>query len=114
MQQDKVNMLIMQYKNAIPDNEIYVFREALKNAPDEKYDYLVNVPLKSASTTLLLSIFLGGIGVDRFYIGDTGTGICKLLFGWLTLGIWPLIDIFCCYKKTKKKNSKALFDALNG
>ncbi|MGN1062338.1 MAG: TM2 domain-containing protein, partial [Candidatus Scatosoma sp.] len=96
------------------DNEIYIFREALNNAPDEKYNSLVNVSLKSSTTTLLLSIFLGGIGVDRFYIGDTGTGICKLLFGWLTLGIWPLIDIFCCYKKTKKKNSKALFDALNG
>ena len=43
-------------------------------------------------TTLLLSIFLGGLGVDRFYLGYTGLGIAKLLtFGGC--GIWSLIDL---------------------
>ena len=34
----------------------------------------------------------GGFGVDRFLRGQIGLGVCKLLFGWLTLGIWPFVD----------------------
>ncbi len=42
--------------------------------------------------TLLLSLFLGSIGIHRFYVGKIGTGILQIL----TLGgcgIWTLIDI---------------------
>jgi hypothetical protein len=47
---------------------------------------------KSFMTALLLSIFLGGLGIDRFYLGYTGLGVAKLL----TLGgcgVWALIDL---------------------
>ena len=30
----------------------------------------------------LLALFLGGIGVHKFYAGKTGAGICYLLFCW--------------------------------
>lgn len=47
---------------------------------------------KSFMVALLLSIFVGSLGVDRFYLGYTGLGVVKLLtFGGL--GIWSLIDI---------------------
>lgn len=38
------------------------------------------------------AFLLGNIGLDRFMRGQIGTGICKILFGWLTLGIWYLVD----------------------
>jgi TM2 domain-containing membrane protein YozV len=43
-------------------------------------------------TTLLLCIFLGGIGIHRFYTGHIGIGIAQVL----TLGgcgIWALVDL---------------------
>ena len=47
---------------------------------------------KSFVTTLLLSIFLGGLGIDRFYLGYVLLGILKLATGG-GFGIWWLIDI---------------------
>ncbi len=43
-------------------------------------------------TYLLLSVGLGIIGIDRFYKGEAGWGVLKLItFGGA--GIWYLVDI---------------------
>ena len=46
---------------------------------------------RSWLAALLLSFFLGGLGIDRFYLGYIGLGTLKLItFGGF--GIWALID----------------------
>lgn len=49
-------------------------------------------PGKSFITTWILSMLLGGLGVDRFYLGKIGTGVAKLLTGG-GLGIWSTVDL---------------------
>ncbi len=49
---------------------------------------------------LLLSIFVGSLGIDRFYMGYIGTGILKLI----TLGgfgLWWLIDLILIATRSK-------------
>ncbi len=54
-------------------------------------------PKKNWLVTLLLCLFLGGIGGHRFYVGKTGTGILWLItFGCFGIGwLVDLIKIIC-------------------
>lgn len=53
--------------------------------------------------TLLLSLFVGSLGIHRFYVGKIGTGILQLI----TLGgcgVWTLIDIIMIVTGNFKDN----------
>lgn len=48
--------------------------------------------MKNKNTALILSILVGVLGIDRFYLGYTGMGVLKLLTGGC-LGVLWIIDI---------------------
>lgn len=57
--------------------------------------------------TFILSLFLGLLGIDRFYLGETGMGIFKLLTAG-GLGVWYVVDLFniLTNNKTDKNGAK--------
>ena len=62
-------------------NQLLSSTEGSNVSPDNKW-----------LVTLLLCFFVGFLGVHRFYVGKTGTGILHLLtLG--AFGIWTLIDL---------------------
>ncbi len=63
--------------------------------------------MKDPTVLLIVSLFLGGLGIDRFMLGDTGMGILKLLTGGLC-GVLTIIDWFTVTKKTKQANFSAV------
>lgn len=75
----------------------------MEAASDDMLLTLQATELKDPTVVLLISIFLGTLGIDRFMIGDIGIGILKLLTGGLC-GILTLIDWFTISKKTKELN----------
>ena len=52
---------------------------------------------------LLMSIFFGGLGVDRFIMGQVGLGILKLITAG-GCGIWWLVDLILIASKHKFKD----------
>lgn len=113
MTEDRVVALLAKLSEDVPSGSAFALGNALRSAPDNMFDYLITFPMKSAGITVVLSVFLGGLGVDRFYVGDIGLGVAKLLLGWLTFGIWPLVDIFFCYKKARKVNFERVMNAIS-
>ncbi len=53
--------------------------------------------------TLLMSLFFGWFGVDRFMMGHIGLGILKLITGG-GFGIWWLVDLILIASKHQFKN----------
>ncbi|MDR2683285.1 MAG: TM2 domain-containing protein, partial [Dysgonamonadaceae bacterium] len=61
--------------------------------PEEKWNRVQMLQLKDPTVTLVISLLVGALGIDRFFIGDVGLGIGKLLTCG-GLGIWTIVDWF--------------------
>lgn len=103
LEQSKIDMYIMTNQKYFPEGKIVYLKDKLRTMDDEKFSLISTIEMKDPTTILLVSIFLGALGIDRFMIGDTGMGILKLLTGGCC-GILALVDWFTISKKTKELN----------
>ena len=106
MDVNKVNQLLSLYGNRLPFESIEMVKNKLMNM-DYGVASVRMAQFKDPTMALILSAIVGSLGVDRFYIGDVGLGVGKLL----TCGgayIWGLIDIFMISDATKRKNLEIL------
>lgn len=111
MDQNKVDMYIMTNQKYFPAEKIMYLKEKLAAMDENKITMISTVELKDPTTILLVSIFLGGLGIDRFMLGDTGMGILKLLTGGCC-GILTIVDWFTVSKKARELNFNNLMTVL--
>lgn len=75
----------------------------LETMPEERFNALQFCELINPTKVLIASLVTGGLGIDRFLVGDTGLGVLKLItFGGC--GVWTIIDWFLIGKRAKEKN----------
>ena len=103
MEQQKIDMFIMTNQKYFPSEKIMYLKDKLRTMDEEKFSLISTIDLKDPTTLLLISIFLGTFGIDRFMMGDIGMGILKLLTAGLC-GILTIIDWFTISKRVKELN----------
>jgi len=69
--------------------EVAIFQKGMTDTQKMMFISQYNSEKKDRTIALILSLLLGSLGVDRFYVGDTGLGILKLL----TLGVCGIMVI---------------------
>ena len=103
----RVDAFIMANNKHFPENSLSMVREKLMNISDDKFNTIMCTRFKDTTISLVLSILTGSYGIDRFYLGEVGLGVAKLL----TLGgcgIWAIVDWFLIMGKTRDINLETL------
>lgn len=84
----------MNYGTATFYKKLTNAKVIVKNEPKVKANWVL---------VLLMSIFFGSLGVDRYIMGKVGTGLLKMItFGGV--GIWWLVDIILIASKHRFKD----------
>lgn len=135
MESEQKTYLLDAVSGKVSDDYYQKFSNDISGLSNGAINKISNVRLKSKVATILLSIFLGGLGVDRFYAGDKGGGAAKLAFNIginvlrfiffantflsivllianLIFGIVVFVDIFRSYKVSLSENESRLREAV--
>ena len=101
------NLLLSTYGKYFPEERFADVKNILENMSEDKQAALAMAGFKDPTISLIISLLGGAFGVDRFYIGDTGLGVAKLITCG-GLGIWTIIDWVTIMGAVREKNFQKL------
>ena len=107
MDTNKIDMFLMTNGKFFESHQIPAIRERLVALDESKFVLLQSLNLKDPTIALIISLLAGSLGIDRFYLGDTGMGVGKLLTCG-GFGIWTIVDWFLIMPRTKEINLEKL------
>lgn len=107
MEKEKINQFIMVNGKFFPEMMIEDVKQKLESLDESKESMLMATEWKNPTVAFLFAFFLGGWGVDRFWLGETGLGVVKIIT-CAGAGIWGLIDLFTVMNRAKMYNYNKL------
>ncbi|HFR3403288.1 TPA: TM2 domain-containing protein [Streptococcus suis] len=114
---------ILSKSSYLPSDKLFILQKELEDLDDEALNVLMMVEMRQPLVALILAIFFGEFGVDRFYVGNKELGFAKLiafavsfvtlfiLIGFLLffgLYLWKFIDFFLIMRACKEANFERL------
>ena len=79
MDEQTVEQYLLANQKFFPQEKILFLKEKLLNLNEKQFSLLYSMDLKDPLILLIVSIFLGNLGIDRFMLNDTTLGVLKLI-----------------------------------
>ena len=99
----KAEMFLGAMGSKFPPEKLMIMRDQLMRIDESRLFVIQSVDYKDPTVMLIISIFLGHLGIDRFLLEDTTMGIFKLLTCG-GAGIWTIVDWFTTSQRTRELN----------
>lgn len=111
MDSDKVDMYLMSNAKYFPAEMLPSIKAAMMKLEPDRASMVFMQSYRDPIIMLVVSLFAGSLGVDRFLLGQTGLGVLKLLTCG-GLGIWTIVDWFLVMGLTRDQNVEKLRNVL--
>ena len=111
MDKNQADMYLMANAHLFPGEKLPLLKAALEQADGSKTLPVQSAEPKNPTTMLIVSILIGGFGVDRFMLGQMGLGLLKLLTCG-GAGVWTVVDWFLISGRTRELNFQKIMDIL--
>ena len=83
MEKEKIDQFMMANAKFFPPMMVGQIKDKLATLGEDKETMLISTDWKNPTVGFLFAFFLGGFGADRFWLGDTGLAVVKLITcGW--------------------------------
>lgn len=111
MNTDKADLFVVINRDNFPADSIVSIKNQLNACDDSKLDLINIIQFRDPKLALVISLLAGGLGADRFYIGDTGLGVLKLITCG-GIGLWAIIDWLLIMGAARERNLRKLMSII--
>ena len=112
MDSQKVDLFLAANQKFFSPTQILTIKDRLLALDDDKFSLINALDYKDPTMMIIVSIFAGSLGIDRFMLGDTGYGVLMLLTCG-GCGILTIIDWFNIQDLTRNQNYTKLLQIIS-